>query len=94
VEALGILGVGWVQQEQQGSAGAFAQNSSRGGGWYWNTGLRGGAYMNWRRLVIGANVELLYVDLRTTGNWDDAKLTTEGQTFGVGGGIEIGYQLQ
>lgn len=93
LELLGVLGAGAVDI---GAAEANLQDHADGGGWYWNAGVRAGAYVTWRRLVVGAHVTGLYIDYRDI----DAGLAQTNQRVrwedsegGVAARLELGYHI-
>lgn len=104
-----ILGVGWkitkhVHLELAGVAGGGAVDlgftnrqattQADGGGWYWNAGLRAGAYATWGHFVLGARIESTILELQADNEWLDANTSTTAKASGFAGCLELGYKIQ
>lgn len=90
-EILGVLGGGALRRQQPNLSAVTSQTST---GWYWDAGVRGGAYVQLGSFVLGGCVEASYIRTHDSSNWNNAALTTEGKDFGVGGRFEISYRIQ
>lgn len=91
IEVLGVLGggacdIGFV-------SGGYTDQVS-GSGWYWNYGVRGGAYYRIGKFVLGAAVEYMHVEVDVSQGWLDAETSSTTDASGVGYRIELGYHIQ
>jgi len=90
LEALGVIGVGAMDLDFTDGIGTKVD----GEGWYWNTGVRGGAYFTWGRLVIGGLVEYTRLDYTADANWAANNTEVDDVESGIGYRLEIGYHIQ
>lgn len=91
LEALGVLGVGGLDLD---FSDGTAEGQNHGSGWYWNYGLRGGAYYRFGRLVLGAVVEYSHIKIDASKDWANASTSTSTDASGIGYRLEIGYHIQ
>jgi len=91
LEGLGVLGAGGLDLD---FAGGDVAHQSHGSGWYWNYGLRGGAYYRIGRFVIGGIVEWTHLKLEASKDWMDVSTSTDTDVSGIGYRLEIGYHIQ
>lgn len=91
LELLGVLGAGACDI---GFADLPFINQVSGSGWYWNYGIRGGAYYRFGKFVVGAMVEYMHLEVDVSQGWLDAETRSTPDASGVGYRIELGYHIQ
>lgn len=99
LEALAVGGMGKVDVDFVSASGS---RQGDGEGWYWDAGIRAGAYATWHHVVAGVSIEYTKSELNASKHWgaqfpgvtDDAQTTTTSSASGFGGRLEIGYHIQ
>lgn len=91
LEALGVAGAGCVDLEFADYPGV---EQADGGGHYWTIGARVGAYVTYRRLVLGICADYSTLQLDAHEDWIDASTSTETDVTGFSARFEIGYHIK
>lgn len=91
VEAMGLAGLGSLDLDFSNEPGT---EQADGNGSYWTIGGRAGAYVTYRRLVLGLSLDYSRVTFEAQQDWSDARTSSEGETTGFGARIELGYHIQ